>query len=162
MKKLVWAAGAALVVGGIAMAAPAPKEIVTTQNKDLKWAPLDPKDTAMKGPKMSIVFGDAKKGPVGFILWVPPGFKAGPHTHTSDDYATIISGTVHNFKAPGTDTGPALTAGSTWMQPGGQPHDNYCEESSKDGCQIFVYMAKGFDFKPWTDPKAPKAPAPKK
>ena len=151
--KTVWlAVGAAALVGGIAVAGPA-KEIVTTQNKDLKWTPLDPKDKAMKGPKMSVVFGDAKKGPVGFILWVPPGFKPGPHTHTSDDYATVIQGTVHNFKSPGTDEGPGLTPGGTWFQPGGEPHDNDCEASSKDGCELFVYMSKGFDFKPWTEPK---------
>ena len=152
MTKAWLAVGAALLAGGIALAGPA-KEIVTTQNKDLKWTPIDPKDTAMKGPKMAVVFGDVKKGPVGFILWLPPGAKPGPHTHTSDDYATVIQGTMHNFKAPGTDEGPGLTPGGTWFQPGGEPHDNECEASSKDGCQIFVYMAKGFDFKPWTEPK---------
>jgi hypothetical protein len=154
MKKLVLAAaGVAAIAGGIAFGGP-PASL--TQNKDLKWTPLDPKDTAMKGPKMAVVFGDAKKGPVGFILNIPAGFKPGPHTHSSDDYATIIQGTVHNFKAPGTDTGPGLTAGGTWFQPAGEPHDNECEASSKDGCQIFVYMPKGFDFKPWTDPAAKK------
>jgi hypothetical protein len=154
-KLVLAAAGMAAVVGGIALAGPA-KDIQVTQNKDLKWTPIDPKDTEMKGPKMAVVFGDIKKGPVGFILSVPAGFKPGPHTHTSDDYATVISGTVHNFKAPGSDTGPGVTAGGTWFQPGGQPHDNECEASSKDGCQLLVYMPKGFDFKPWTDPAAKK------
>ena len=152
MTKAWLAVGATLLAGGIVLAGPA-QEIQTTQFKDLKWAPLDPKDTAMKGPKMSVVFGDVKKGPVELILWVPAGFKPGPHTHTSDDYAVILEGTVHNFKAPGTDEGPGLTAGGTWMQPAGQPHDNDCEISSKDGCKIIIYMPKGFDFKPWTEPK---------
>lgn len=151
----------ALVAAAATVAMAAPKKDETwTPAKDAKWIPLDAK-AGDKGPQVSIVFGDmAKKAPIGFLLKMPAGFKAGPHTHTSDDYATIIEGTVHNFKAPGTDTGPGLTAGGHWFQPGGQPHDNECEASSKDGCLMFVYMANGFDFKPWTEPK--KAPTPPK
>lgn len=145
-----------LVAATATLASAAPKENTWTSIKDAKWSPLDPNDKEGKGPQMSPVFGDMKKGPFGFLLKVPPGFKAGPHTHTSDDYAVVIQGTVHNFKAPGTDTGPGLTAGGSWFQPGGAAHDNECEASSKDGCIIFVYVAKGFDFKPWTDPKAKK------
>lgn len=127
-----------------------PTASVSVPAKDTKWTPLDPKDTAGKGPATSVVFGDMKKGPVGFFLKVPTGFRSGPHTHTSDDYAVIVQGTVHNFK-PGKDEGPAVTSGGSWFQPGGQVHDNHCEESSKDGCILFVYMDKGFDFKPAGD-----------
>ncbi len=163
MNKLALAVCGLAAVGGLVAAGP--KDIVTTQNKDLKWTPLDPKDTAGKGPQVSVVFGDMKKkAPIGFILKGPAGFKAGPHTHTSDDFATIIQGTVHNFKAPGTDEGPGLVPGGTWFQPAGQVHDNDCEASSKDGCQIFVYMPNGFDFKPVAAAPAKDAPkdAPKK
>jgi hypothetical protein len=154
-KTLALALVGLFAAGGVTLAGPG-KDIITTQNKDLKWAPLDPKDTEGKGPKIAVVFGDMKKkAPIGFILNVPAGFKAGPHTHTSDDYATIIQGTVHNFKLPGTDEGPGITPGGTWFQPGGMPHDNECEPSSKDGCQIFVYMPNGFDFKPVAADKAP-------
>ena len=45
------------------------------------------------------------------------------------------------------------------MQPGGQVHDNDCEASSKDGCQIFVYMPNGFDFKPAAPAKKDDKPA---
>ena len=153
----------ALVFLGVAATAAmaGPKDIVLTAAKDVKWTPLDPK-LGDKGPQFSVVFGDMKKkAPIGFLLKVPPGGKAGPHTHTSDDYAVIIQGTEHNFKAPGTDEGTGITSGGTWFQPGGQPHDNECEASSKDGCVTFVYMANGFDFKPWVDPAA-KKDAPKK
>ena len=153
----------ALLAAATTVASAGPKDNTWTQLKDAKWAPLDPADKAGKGPQFSLVFGDMKKGPAGVLLKLPSGFKPGAHTHTSDDYGVIIQGTAHNFKAPGKDSGPALTAGSWWFQPGGQPHDNECEASSKDGCIIFVYVEKGFDFKPWTDPKAPKKPdAPKK
>src|SRR5438876_403044 len=102
-----------LVAAATAIASAGPKENTWTAIKDAKWAPLDPKDTSGAGPQMAPVFGDPKKGPFGFLLKVPAGFKPGPHTHTSDDYAVIIQGTVHNFKAPGTDEGPGLTPGGS-------------------------------------------------
>jgi hypothetical protein len=145
----------ALLVGATGVAvADKSKEGTTTQLKDAKWFPLDEK-LGDKGPMVAIVFGDmkAKGKPIGFLLKTPPGALPGPHTHTSDDYAVVIQGTMHNFKAPGDDKGPGLTVGGHWYQPGGQAHDNWCEPSSKDGCITFIYMEKGFDFKPWTEPK---------
>jgi uncharacterized protein DUF4437 len=131
------------------VAAPS-KTATTTAAKDEKWVPLDPK-AGDKGPQISVVFGDMKaKAPIGFILKAPAGFKPGPHTHTSDDYAVIISGSLHNFS--GTDEGPGVTAGGSWYQPGKQVHDNHCDGPAE--CLAFVYMPGGFDFVP--------APAPKK
>jgi hypothetical protein len=151
MKKLVLvAAGMAALAGGIATAGP--KDNSWTKLSDAKWEPLDPK-AGDKGPMWSLVWGDMKKGPAAFLLKIPAGFKPGPHTHTSDDYATVIQGTVHNFPSPGTDEGPGLTAGGQWFQPGGKVHDNDCEASSKDGCLLYVYVPKGFDFKPAAAPK---------
>jgi hypothetical protein len=139
------------------------KDSVITQLKDAKWIPLDEK-AGDKGPQVSIVFGDmkAKGKPIGFLLKVPAGFSPGPHTHTSDDYAVILQGTLHNFKAPGDDKGAGVTTGGSWFQPGGEAHDNWCEPSSKDGCIGFVYMEKGFDFKPWAEGKTLPAKAPAK
>ena len=147
----------ALVAATASFASAGPKDNTWTQLKDAKWQPVDPADKTGKGPQISLVFGNLQKGPAGFLFKVPAGFKPGAHTHTSDDYAVVIQGTLHNFKAPGKDTGPGLTVGGSWFQPGGQPHDNECEASSKDGCILFIYVEKGFDFKPWPDPKA--APA---
>lgn len=136
------------------------RDIVTTSAADLKWTPLDAK-AGDKGPQVSVVFGDmTKKAPIGFLLKMPAGFKPGPHTHTSDDFAVIISGNVHDFAADTDkiDEGKALTAGSTWMQPGKQAHDNHCDGPSE--CEVFVYMPNGFDFKPYTAPAAaPAKPA---
>jgi hypothetical protein len=162
----------ALIAASAAVASAGPKDNTWTQAKDAKWSPLDPSDKSGKGPQFTVVFGDPAKGPVGVILKVPPGFRPGPHTHTSDDYAVIIQGNVHNFKSTTKDeknTGPAMTPGGSWFQPGGAAHDNECEKTSKDGCMMFVYMEKGFDFKPYAadakKPDAPKKdekPAPKK
>jgi quercetin dioxygenase-like cupin family protein len=148
------------LLASVAVAGPK-KDAVVTVAKDVKWTALDPK-AGDKGPMLSVISGDVtKKAPIVFLLKLPPDGRPGPHTHTSDDYATIVQGTMHNFKAPGTDEGPAVTPGGTWFQPGGEPHDNHCEASSKDGCILMVYMPTGFDVKPWVDPAA-KKDAPKK
>jgi hypothetical protein len=138
-------------IAGVSAAAKA-KEIVTTPAADQKWTPLDAK-AGDKGPEMSVVFGDPKtKGPIGFLLKVPAGFKPGPHTHTSDDYAVIISGSMHDFAAGSdkVDVGKALGPGSTWFQPGKQVHDNLCDTGSE--CEFFVYMPNGFDMIPYKAP----------
>jgi hypothetical protein len=116
----------------------------TSITKQLSWIPLDAKAGA-KGPQISVVFGDIKtKGPIGFVLKTPPGFRPGPHTHTSDDYAVVIAGRMHNFQ--GKDEGAALAQGERWHQIGDETHDNYCEPGAE--CLVFVYMPNGFDFKP--------------
>jgi hypothetical protein len=155
----------ALIAAATTVASAGPKDNTWTQVKDAKWAPLDPSDKAGKGPQFTVVFGDmTKKEPIGVILKLPPGFKPGPHTHSSDDYAVVIQGTAHNFKSSAKDTkdtGPGLTPGGTWFQPKDAPHDNECDKASKDGCLVFVYMPNGFDFKPAGAPaKKDEKPAP--
>jgi len=159
MKKLL---AATLVAAAATAAYAGPKDITINQMKDLKWTPISP--AGDKGPQVSFVSGDDKtKGFVAFYLKLPAGFKPGPHTHTSDYCSVVVQGTMHDWKTPGTDEGPAIGPGGSWCQPGGQPHDNDCEASSKDGCIGFVTMPKGFDFKPVVEKKAPgKEPAPKK
>jgi len=153
MKTLKWAVVLAVVAamgfaGGV-FAAGAKKEGWATNAKDVKWSPLDPKDTEMKGPAISVLFGDlkAKGKPIGFLLHTAADTSPGMHTHTSDDYAVVVKGNQHNWE--GDNEGPALGPGSTWYQPGKQVHNNHCEASSApDGCVVFVYMPNGFDFAP--------------
>jgi quercetin dioxygenase-like cupin family protein len=133
------------------------KHMRVTSPEDVKFSPVDPNDKEGKGPQISVVFGDIKKkGPAGFLLKLPAGYKPGPHTHSSDDYAVVVKGVVHNFPAGG-DTGEGVAAGGTWYQPANQPHDNWCEEGSD--CVLFVYVPKGFDVKPVKAPKAKTASA---
>jgi Domain of unknown function (DUF4437) len=107
-----------------------------------KWAPLDPK--APGNGELSLVFGDlSKKAPVGFLLRFSGGLKEPFHLHTSDYYAVEVTGVQHDW-AEGTDEGPALPAGSWWMQPGNAAHANHCEPGQT--CVVFVYMPNGFDF----------------
>jgi hypothetical protein len=125
-------------------ASPPTGGIQVTAAADVVYKPLDP-NIGDKGPQLAVLFGNPQeKAPIGFLLKLPAGFKPGPHTHTSDDWAVIVRGTMHNF-APG-DEGVGLGPGGTWFQPGNQVHDNHCEDGAE--CLLFVYMPNGFDFVP--------------
>ena len=133
------------------------KEIVVTPDSEVKFQPFDPSDKEGKGPQISVLFGDlSKKGPIGYLLKVPAGQSSPAHTHTSDDYAVVIKGAMSNY-APGTED-KALTPGGTWFQPSSVTHINHCQAGAP--CEVFVYMAHGFDFAPAkveaTKPEAPK------
>jgi len=146
--------------GGVFAAAAKGKEIVVTPAADVKFEPMDPNDKEMKGAAVSVVFGDVKKKgqPVGILLKVPAGGRAGAHSHTSDDYVVGITGLTHDF-VPGGDEGKALGPGGHWFQPGKMVHDNHCEEKGGT-CLSFVYFPKGFDMIPAkTDTKGAAAPA---
>jgi len=157
MKQLKWILVASLVsgslgAGAVVMAAKG-KMMVLTPPEDAKFMPLDPNDKEGKGPQISVVFGDMKKkGPLGFLLKVPAGFKPGPHTHTSDDYAVVVKGTLANF-VPG-EEGKPLAPGGSWFQPGKVVHDNHCVGT--EPCMVFVYTPNGFDFIPVAAPKPAK------
>ena len=145
--------------GGVFAAGGKGKEIVVTPAADVKFEPMDPNDKEMKGASFSVVFGDLKKKgqPVGILLKVPAGGRAGAHSHTSDDYVVGITGMTHDF-VPGGDEGKALGPGGHWFQPGKMVHDNHCEEKSGT-CLSFVYFPKGFDMipaKPAADAKGAK------
>jgi len=121
---------------------------------------MDPNDKEMKGAAVSVVFGDVKKKgqPVGILLRVPAGGRAGAHSHTSDDYVVGITGMTHDF-VPGGDEGKALGPGGHWFQPGKMVHDNHCEEKGGT-CLSFVYFPKGFDMIPAKVEAKPGAAAP--
>jgi hypothetical protein len=153
--------------GGVFAAGAKAKEIVVTPAADVKFEPMDPNDKEMKGAAFSVVFGDLKKKgqPVGILLRVPAGGRAGAHSHSSDDYVVGITGLTHDF-VPGGDEGKALGPGGHWFQPAKMVHDNHCEEKGGT-CLSFVYLPKGFDMipaKPAADAKdakdaKPAAPA---
>jgi hypothetical protein len=122
-------------------------DIVVVPPADVRYQPLDPRDKEGKGPQISIVFGDlTKKAPVGFLFKVPPGYRPGPHTHSSDYYSVVLQGAVHDFAAGDRDEGKAVGPGGHWFQAGKVPHDNHC--ASTTPCVIFIYSAGGLDFTP--------------
>jgi quercetin dioxygenase-like cupin family protein len=147
MRRSTWIALAFGAAGGFGASAGAQnaKQLAATPASQVRFRPLDPQNAGGKGPQMAVVFGDERKGPLGFLLKTQPGERPGPHTHSSDFYGVVIQGIVHNFAAGGPE-GQGLGPGSIYFTPAGVPHDNHCEESSS--CLFFVYAPNGFDFIP--------------
>lgn len=112
---------------------------------DAKWQALVPQ-LGDKGPQLTVVFGDIKKGPVGLVLKFPAGFTPGPHTHSSDYWGVVISGEMVDTDPGKLDTATRLTAGGRWSEPANRPHDNLC--TPKSDCMAFVYFPHGLDVKP--------------
>jgi quercetin dioxygenase-like cupin family protein len=124
---------------------------VVTQ-ADLQWTPLSPDG---KGPEMAVVDGNPQEGPSKFFLRIPGGGKAGPHTHSADYQAVVVSGAHKHWLAGGEKKAKPLEPGSHWFQPGGQPHDDQCTGS--EPCILFVVSDGKFDFTATPKAKAPKA-----
>lgn len=117
----------------------------------LKYAPLDPSQQG--GPEIAVVSGDMKSGG-GFFLKLPAGFKAPMHTHTADYHAVVVSGAPKHWLPGGDKAAKALTPGSYWFQPGGQPHDDECTGS--EACVLYLVYQGGFDFTPVQNAKPGK------
>lgn len=143
----IFAVAAAITAAGATVHADKPRAAAATIKPaaGLAWTPLVP-ELGARGPQISVVFGDIKKGPVGLLLKQPAGARPGPHTHSSDYWGVVVSGAVQDF-APGKEaSAAALAPGSWWKQPGKAAHDNHCSETSE--CVVFVYFPGGFDFAP--------------
>jgi quercetin dioxygenase-like cupin family protein len=89
-----WNAAAALgVLAGLAAAAnPAVSAAgaAAVAIESAKWGPVFPDQP--NGPAMSVLWGDVKKGPVGFLLKFQAGAVVPNHVHSSDYRAVVISG----------------------------------------------------------------------
>lgn len=120
--------------------------------KDMKWAPMDP--SMPDGPKLSIVTGDPKTGPVGFIIQIPPGGKSPIHSHSSDYHAVAIDGAPYHWLPHEAEDGAAFGNGTYFYQPGGYNHGDRC--TSDTPCHAFVYFPKALDVTMAADPKAAK------
>jgi quercetin dioxygenase-like cupin family protein len=121
-----------------------PGKYLLIERKSLKFAPMDPKQPT--GPKMAIVSGDPKTGPVAFIIELPPGANSGLHSHTSEYHAVVLEGAPAHWLPHEKNEGEPLTPGTYWFQPGGYDHGDRC--TSTTPCRTFVMMPKALDFKP--------------
>ncbi|MEJ7603690.1 MAG: hypothetical protein WKG01_37730 [Kofleriaceae bacterium] len=111
---------------------------------DVTFAPMDP--AKPDGPKLGIVSGDPKTGPVAFLIEIPPGGTAGLHTHTSEYHAIVVAGAPVHWLPHEPDEGQPVTPGTYWFQPGGYVHGDRCTGSTP--CVTFGMMAKPLDAKP--------------
>jgi quercetin dioxygenase-like cupin family protein len=113
---------------------------------------MDPSNAA--GPKIAVVFGDPKTGPVGFVIEVPPGGVAPIHSHSASYHAVTLDGAPFHWLPHEKDNGDGFATGTYWMQPGGYNHGDRC--NSDTPCHSFVYFDGPLDIKVAEDPKAAK------
>ncbi|HVP62342.1 MAG TPA: cupin domain-containing protein [Myxococcaceae bacterium] len=104
------------------------------------WAPVFPDQP--QGPAMAVLWGDPKKGPVGFLLRFPAGAKVPSHVHSSDYRGIVISGEFSHAAArePTVTLGP----GSYWSQRGKLLHENACSPAGP--CVVYLTAPHGFDL----------------
>ena len=104
------------------------EEMVHLASPDaVQWGPAPP--TLPKGAKAAVLFGDpGKEGPFVIRIWAPPHAVVAPHTHSSAEMLTVISGDIYHqvgekldknagerIKAGGFVYLPAQMAHSTWI-----------------------------------------------
>lgn len=121
-----------------------PGQYFLAARKDFKFAPMDP--TKPDGPKLALVSGDPKTGPVAFVIELPPGANSGLHSHTSEYHALVLEGAPAHWLPHETDEGKPVTPGTYWFQPGGYDHGDRCTGTVP--CRAFVMMPKALDMKP--------------
>jgi len=108
----------------------------------IPWKPVDP--SKPDGVQMFVVWGNPKEGASGVLIKFPAGTDAGWHWHTAAYYGVVIQGkATHTVQGAAPQTGGP---GSVWSQPGGQVHDDKCEEDGD--CIEFAYFDGKLDFKP--------------
>ena len=140
-----WTLSAIVALGAVAHAAEltAPK---IASPEVAQWTPMIPQ-MGNKGPAFSIVFG--KPGvigqPFGGMFRVPAGGESPLHTHTSDYWAVMVSGT-ESAREKLEDAPTKIVPGATWFQPAKAPHINRCMGSEE--CVFFVYYPNGMDYIP--------------
>ena len=108
--------------------------MVAVPRAELTW-----KNMGVPGLDAAPVSGDMEKGPSRFYLKYPAGFVTPAHHHSSDHYATVISGTI-TLTAGGKDY--RLGPGSYFALTGKMPHIAKVE-GNEDA--IFFIQADG----PW-------------
>ncbi len=149
MKKMILTAA---IVGSLAAAAAwadAPmKGAMLTPAQSMKWA--DVPDAP--GLKMSVVEGDATKGPHHFFLKLPAGFTAPVHHHSADHFGTVVSGTLV-LTVDGKDN--VLPTGSYLGFTQKTKHATRCEKGAD--CVLFISTKGAWDIVPAEAPKAASA-----
>lgn len=134
---------AAGIIGGVTYAKGSKPEFTLVPAGSAKLAPLDPKNPG--GIQLALLSGDAKTGPMAFLLKVPKG-PAPIHWHQSDYYAFTIEGnTKHWLPGKEADAKPN-PPGTFWFQPGGSAATAHGDECLSDSCTLFLYMPGRFEF----------------
>ena len=104
----------------------------------IKWGA--PPTSIPKGAKMAVISGDpSKKGIFVFRVKIPPGYVIAPHHHGTDEYVTVIAGSMHLGMGKTLRRPPAnLVAGGFMKTEAGMDHYLYTR-----GGATFQVMGEG-------------------
>jgi quercetin dioxygenase-like cupin family protein len=141
--RIAWAAVLLVAIGGSAHGQVTPEALV--------WSPISP--AYAPGALSAVVHGDPSKDGISVVrLKMPPGYRVALHTHSTDEFATVLSGEV-TLDLDG--TAHALKAGAFVHVPAGVPHG----VSSAAGTELEI-VAPGprtiVYVNPADDPRRPK------
>ena len=116
------------------------KQEITVPAADLKWEAPVPGSPV----KMSVLWGDYKKGPFGMLLKQPGELEGPMHTHASDYHAVLVQGTwIHTVE--GDSSAPKeLKRGSYVFQPAGQFHNE--KFLGPEDCIVYIHQLGKSDF----------------
>ncbi|WP_257305181.1 cupin domain-containing protein [Geothrix campi] len=106
---------------------------------DIKWTDVPD----FQGVQMAILEGDPTKGAGHFLIKLKDGFVAPLHHHTSDHFATVLSGTL-SFTVDGKET--LLPAGSFFVFKGKKEHITKCVPGAD--CVLSVDVRGKWDVVP--------------
>ena len=118
--KVFWIFGGLLAAASLARADVDPKAVEIVAPDNIKWV-----KSPNGGSESALLFGDpSKPGPYVMRLRWLPGNMSRPHTHSTDRFFVVISGTW--WVGSGTKFDPASTVpvkpGSYVIHHAGQPH----------------------------------------
>ncbi len=145
MKKNIVLLGTLALSASLAFSAYAkePKKAPEFKLDEMKFDPVNPKDE--NGLKISVLWGNPKKGNFGALLKLPANMTSPLHTHTSLYRAVVIQGTVMNWPEGKEAEAKPLTPGGYWEQPGKEKHVTKC--ASDQECLVFITMPGPMDAK---------------
>jgi quercetin dioxygenase-like cupin family protein len=144
VRLVILAAFTAAAVAVAANKAPArPEQSVPVQ--ELKWEQPFGKD----GPSFATIWGDRNKTEHGTFLMLAAGAPAALHTHASDSYGVVITGTMQHITEgrPGKLLGP----GGWWYMPPNVPHQSVCLPGVN--CLVFIHNPDKFTYAPAEEKK---------
>jgi quercetin dioxygenase-like cupin family protein len=98
-----------------------------------------------KGCKLSVLHGSPEKANTDIFFKVPGGYKIPPHTHTSAEHMTLVSGMLE-VKYKGEEK-VMLRPGSYAFGPAEHAHEATC--TSQDDCVLFISFDLPIDAKPY-------------
>lgn len=115
--------------------------VKTMSDGDLKWGPCP--EIFPKGCEISVLHGAPDKPDADVYLRVPADYVIPPHTHTSAEHMTLVSGKLE-VKYQGEKL-MTLEKGSFAYGPPKHAHQAKC--TSKESCVLFINFDEPIDAK---------------